>query len=321
LACLAGYAQLLACGGSETGPPPAPPKLADAVNTAAQLRSLRAPAGTNLFESFALFSMLFSVAGNSPYLPILAPAALGKTFVWDTTSQRYVASSDPGAPVNGVRFVLYDPAANGPTIEPARPFAALGYVDLTDRSVPGTTVLAVSLVGTQGLTPVTYAGYTVSGEPGATVSRGSIAGYVTDGATRLELLSTRRATCCGDTTHTTANVAAQGVHLDETSASSWSATTDVTAADFVLTSEGETVRANGAVTIESLYPSGSIAVTVNGRAFATITVGRSGLSYAGAPGVVLDAADQAALLELYFSRDALRSTAVVLLFAASALRL
>jgi len=67
--------------------------------------------------------------------------------------------------------------------------------------------------------------------------------------------------------------------------------------DVSLTSGGETVRAKGTFVVDTLAQTagGSFAVTVNGRSFATITLGLHGDSYTAAPGVTLDAADDEAL--------------------------
>jgi len=53
-------------------------------------------------------------------------------------------------------------------------------------------------------------------------------------------------------------------------------------------------------------------VTVDGRPFATITVKNAGLGFTGARGVVLTAADQAALRALFTASIDLFATVVVL---------
>src|SRR6184192_194917 len=157
---------LQACGGGGTGPTPA--KLANPANTAAQLQSLSAPTATGTFQSFAVLIAHFVAAGSRGLVtaasPVAAPgralawgataagalreafasqpiaaaifpdSARGKTFVWDTTSDRYVTSTAAGAPANGVRFLLY--AVQPFAIVPARPLSMIGYVDLTDQTTP-----------------------------------------------------------------------------------------------------------------------------------------------------------------------------------------
>src|SRR3989442_11906801 len=131
-------------------------------------------------------------------------------------------------------------------------------------------------------------------------ARGCRSGFVSDGVTRLDLTSALTATLTALTAQTTVDVAAQGVHISETASVSGTASVAVTT-DFSLTSGGETVRSNGTVMADTATRTvgGNIAVTVNGQAFATITVGPTGPSYAGASGVQLTAADQTALRSLF----------------------
>jgi len=320
---------LQACGGGGTGPAPA--KLANPANTAAQLQSVSAPTATGTFQSFAVLLPQFAAAGSAslaigaPVVVAPGPAlawsaaataalrealagqpieaaifpdtARGKTFLWDTISNRYVVSTAAGAPANGVRFRLY--AIQPFTTVPTRPLSMIGYVDLTDQSSPSAAVLGVAIVGTTGPTPATYASYSISRPVGQSAGV-SLAGFVSDGVTRLDLTSALTATLTALTAQTTVDVAAQGVHISETASVSGTASVAVTT-DFSLTSGGETVRSNGTVTADTATRTvgGNIAVTVNGQAFATITVGPTGPSYAGASGVQLTAADQTALRSLF----------------------
>src|SRR5205823_2983244 len=91
-------------------------------------------------------------------------------------------------------------------------------------------------------------------------------------------------------------IAAQDAHLVEDVSLAGTATIDLSF-DVSLTSGGETVRAKGTFVVDTLAQTagGSFAVTVNGRSFATITLGLHGDSYTAAPGVTLDAADDEAL--------------------------
>ncbi len=342
---------LQACGGGGTGPAPA--KLANPANTAAQLQSISGPTATGTFQSFAVLLPQFAAAGfaslaiGAPLVfapgPALAwsaaatgplrealasqpieaaifpDAARGKTFAWDTTSGRYVASTAAGAPANGVRFLLYaiQPFATVPT----RPLSMIGYVDLTDQSTPSAGVLGIAIVGTTGPTPVTYASYTISRLVGQSAGA-SLAGFVSDGVTRLDLTSALTATLTALSVQTTVDVAAQGVHISETASVSGTASVAITT-DFSLTSGGETVRANGTVTADTTTRTvgGSIAVTVNGQAFATITVGPAGPSYSGASGVQLTPADEMALRSLFSASINLFATVFLLMEPALLLNL
>lgn len=105
----------------------------------------------------------------------LLPAdLLGTTFEWDVTEGAYVVTARPGAPANGVRFILYDRTTEPPTEN--------GYVDLTDDSDPSADRLGVHLVKS-GITRLDYDIEVVQTTSGGTVG---VAGYLTDGTDRLD---------------------------------------------------------------------------------------------------------------------------------------
>src|SRR5690349_10935819 len=215
---------LAACAGSPTAPAPArlaQPGLAHPAATFNQLQAINAVTSTTIFESFSVLAPYFAAPGTTAarslalatlprelaarYAPWhtqsvrrspsprqwrggqgvrttrggqrVGTAALGSTFVWDPNTNAYVASPDSGAPANGERFTLY--AISQRTGLPSVPLTSIGYVDLTDASAGAT---AVTLVGTPaGGAAATYASYNV------TADGASLAGYVTDGTTRLDM--------------------------------------------------------------------------------------------------------------------------------------
>lgn len=59
-------------------------------------------------------------------------SALGKTFVWNATTDQYEVSARTGAPSNGVRFVLY--TYDFETFSFAEPLVEVGYVELSRTS-------------------------------------------------------------------------------------------------------------------------------------------------------------------------------------------
>ena len=344
---------LAGCGKDATAP--APPHLSDATTTAAQLNAIAAPTNTGVLLSLEFASLSFAPAATGPAgisplraavpfprlrggrgglamltvpralvgrpsgAAIFPDSVLGKTFVWDTAAHRYAASSTTGAPANGVRFVLYvlDPT----TFLPAIPLTVDGDVDLTDQSTPSASVLGVTVLGPPGPAPVTYAAYTIS-VPSGLPSNMALAGFLTDGTTRLDLTATLNAGVSSFTAQTTVDVAALAVHMTETASVSGTASV-VIATDLTVMSGGQTVRANGSVTIDSATASlsGGDSVTVDGRAFATITVQNTGLGYVGAPGVTLTAADKAALLGLFETSVDVFAMDAVLSLPAQTLRL
>lgn len=69
----------------------------------------------------------------------LPQAALGKTFVYDTLEERYVVSERTGAPANGVRFILYAVDTAADVIQ--LPLVETGYADLT-RTITNQSIVA-----------------------------------------------------------------------------------------------------------------------------------------------------------------------------------
>jgi len=118
---------------------------------------------------------------NAQLVPIIRSSVLGKTFVYDSATKRYVV--DPartGAPANGVRFILYqiDPATKEP-----KPGVETGYADLIDEEASSTTSLGLRLrVVSQGTTYLEYA-FEVSGQVVSPTL--AVNGYLTDGTDRL----------------------------------------------------------------------------------------------------------------------------------------
>lgn len=85
---------------------------------------------------------------------VISPTHLGKTFVYDATTDRYVI--DPkrtGAPANGTRFITYEVGESG------RPLAGreIGYADLRDEGASsGESVVLRLTVVERGTTVIDY---------------------------------------------------------------------------------------------------------------------------------------------------------------------
>ena len=229
------------------------------------------------------------------------PGAGGKTFVWDPDTSGYVVSADSGAPANGKRFMLY--AISERSGLPSVPLVTTGYVDLTDQSVGDSSVRGVTLVGTPAdSSPTTYASYTIGG-PGAGPAT-SLAGFVTDGTTRLDIRADFTTTADGIGVSTTIDVPGQDLHVSESVTVSGGSAGGDTArinTDLTLVSGGETVRARGDVTVDTTthIGSGDMTVSVNDCAFATITLGGPDLVFTAAPGVALSTGDETTLRALF----------------------
>lgn len=123
-----------------------------------------------------------AASGFSPESPaVIFPAdVLGKTFTYNTTTQQYQLSSEPGAPSTGVRFRLY--AVNTGTGQVTVPLQDIGYLELTDTSSPSRVALGIKAV----INNTTLLEY----EASATVTTLSVGfsaqGYVSDGTTQVD---------------------------------------------------------------------------------------------------------------------------------------
>lgn len=116
-------------------------------------------------------------AGHSA---IIIPEELrGTTFEWDVDTDSYEESLDPGAPEDGVRFILYQPDPN--TGLPDEPLQEIGEVDVIDGST-GTTDAARIIVRDGNTTFIDYAVTITEVTGGGTVT---VDGFITDGDERL----------------------------------------------------------------------------------------------------------------------------------------
>lgn len=81
-------------------------------------------------------------------------AVIGKTLVWNLTTEQYELSTLTGAPANGVRFRLYqiDPLSG----LPASPLVYVGYADLSREGTATSPVARLSVSTTGGIKLLEY---------------------------------------------------------------------------------------------------------------------------------------------------------------------
>ncbi len=132
------------------------------------------------FDAQVMVNPSFSMAVE----PIFPVNLLGVTFEWDETLGRYAVSERPGAPSNGVRFILYavDPFAGSPVL----PLSEVGFLDLTDESTAAQTRLGV-YAETGSVARLDYtvtASYAILGQTIRATAEGS--GFISDGSRRLD---------------------------------------------------------------------------------------------------------------------------------------
>ncbi|HEY7636144.1 MAG TPA: hypothetical protein VH763_11395 [Gemmatimonadales bacterium] len=147
-----------------------------AVASSAQL-ALSRPARTERYTR-AVTSLFRSSPGIQAMVVAIPTSVAGKTFIYDTASDTYIASDLTGAPSNGVRFMLY--AVNPLTLRPAEPLNEVGYVDIVDESGSTTSAFHVTVVS-DGLT---YLDYNASASGTASGGVVTVSGFASDGSTR-----------------------------------------------------------------------------------------------------------------------------------------
>jgi len=138
----------------------------------------------------------FSMSASA-VAPVFPPELLGVTFEWNFTEGNYAPTARAGAPVDGIRFILY--AIDPVTRVPVEPPVETGFLDLTDEGVGD--VLRVGLYAESGGTALvdyfielTYA--LVGQDIDVTASA---EGFISDGQNQLDFALSQGATLLGAT--------------------------------------------------------------------------------------------------------------------------
>jgi hypothetical protein len=222
----------------------------------------------------------------------------GKTFVWDESTDTYVASDLSGAPSNGVRFLLY--AVDPVLYRPVEPVVETGYVDVIDQSTSTLPNVRIMVVQAN----VTYLDYQVVAS--ATTSSGivTISGFAFNGTIRANF------TLKNTVTETSGGmVLSLDYQLDVPSRNlsvDWTATfanispTEVAVTlDLVVSGPNGDVRLVGSSGVDG----GTYTVKVNGNTFATITLSGSTLVITGASGDPLTPDEEQAVETVFDSYE------------------
>ena len=223
-------------------------------------------------------------------------AVAGKTFVWDESTDTYVASDLSGAPSNGVRFLLY--AVDPVLYRPVEPVVETGYVDVIDQSTATVVNVRVKVVEND----VTYLDYSVVAS--ATTSGGvvTIDGFAFNGVTRANFTLRNSVTDNGGgvvlSLDYELDVPSRNLSID------WTATladiSETVTLDLTVSGPNGNVRLVGT----SGADGGTFTVKVNGDTFATITVTPSSLVITGATGDPLTPDEEQALETVFDSYEA-----------------
>jgi hypothetical protein len=245
----------------------------------------------------------------------------GKTFEWDTLpghERHYVVTDRPGAPADGVRFILY--AVNPLTHRPAEPLVEVGYVDLHDLSVDNTRSLRIVVAGVDG-TPV-YVDYTVAGTITPGQFTASANGFISNGESgdASKLLTFDLAATLTETSFTfTASLSLDhpATTITETTSATKSLGTVTLTIDLTLVDPSQKVQLTGTATVvDQEQPPADNAgtaghddddgvvtvdfeVRVNDQLFATIKGTAPDIKILGADGQPLSEEELHALRELF----------------------
>jgi hypothetical protein len=214
----------------------------------------------------------------------------GKTFVWDESTDTYVASDLSGAPSNGVRFLLY--AVDPVLYRPVEPVVETGYVDVIDQSTSALANVRVKVVQAN----VTYLDYQVVAS--ATTSSGlvTIDGFAFNGTTRANFTLKNSVSESGGGV-----VLSLDYELDVPSRDlsvDWTATfANISETDVAVTLDLVVSGPNGNVRLVGTYgvDGGAFTVKVNGETFATISLSGGTEVITGANGDPLTPDDEQAI--------------------------
>jgi hypothetical protein len=254
--------------------------------------SVRAAAARSAQRLTAMLQRGSGAAMQAGRVAASVPAEVaGKTFVFDMSTSSYVMSDLTGAPVNGVRFILY--AVDPVSYAPIEPLVETGHVDLIDLS--GGTTQAARVLVVSGNT--TYVDYTVTATSGTSSGRVTVVGMVTDGTTQANITLRSTITFTAGLTLTySLDLPQRDVSID-LSVSSNDVSQENSPINVSLTMRGP----NGTVSMSGQFndTSGTFNVRINGDAFATITTTGSSVTITRVDGTPL-AEDEGATLEGVF---------------------
>ncbi len=271
------------------------------------------------FRAFEEGGASLSVGGSALAGGLIPDELKGKTFEWDVAVGHYVVTDRPGAPPDGVRFILY--AINPITRRPAEPLVEVGYVDLIDLSTETTRSLRIFVAGVDGI-PV-YVDYTVAGTVTTDQFTVSAVGFISNGETgdaskKLDFNLSAALTRSSFTFTASLTLDHPPVTITETTTATKSETGVVLTIDFTLDDGTQEVRLEGSVTVvdddrqadghrdggpgrhdDDGVVTADLTVYVNGAVFATITGTSPNIEILNAAGQPLSEEERHALRELF----------------------
>lgn len=279
------------------------PGMAGVGALAKAMRPLRSKADASrpaMLSRAAALRRAFAASGASR-VPVIPDYALGVTYEWDETNDRYADLGRSGAPANGVRVILYavDPLDG----LPVEPVTEVGHIDIIDQGSGATASLRVTVVGDDD---VTYADYDLTATSDASGGTASASGYVGNGSRRIDFDLDASASEAAGTVRFDVDVEVDDpdVGFDLSFAFDFSDLDAITnTVSFSFRRGGETVSVSGVTTHRydgvNLTTDVDYTVRVNGAVYATITGSLGDLTIAGADGEALTPEELAALGRLF----------------------
>jgi len=289
---------LTGCGGDTTGPTTTG---FDAERVGTQLERVERVIVAPEWESFRAvaeranvgpFASAVPSTETGLYLiPLISPGGRGTTFVYDTLVSGYVPRfSRPGAPANGVRFILYavNPFTGGPEVS-----AEIGHADLFDLgSVNGPEVELQFIVVSERDIFLDYSVTAVGDQTGGSVS---IDGFAGRSADRFAFSVEAQSTSADATTATgvrfTIDVPERGFDVRADIASLDTEEGETGSVDIRVRHRGNTIR----IQMDGGAGSAEASFLVNGELFATVTEAGGGPVVRGGNGEPLSAEELQAL--------------------------
>lgn len=217
---------------------------------------------------------------------VLIPESFrGRTYEHDPLEGYFHNPEREGAPENGIRFILYE--VNPITGEPGQ--TEIGFVDVTDEGTETAAIARLRVVSEE----IEYVNYTVTATGVLNSVSFNIAGYVTDGVTRvdIDLTNSVDATFAGARLEVDyiIEVVARDFRIDANVVIEIDGETEQ--ADLTLDASfhqgNNTVMVDGTIDLDAR--SGTIEMAVNGDPFATITLTPSTITVVGPDGEALSA--------------------------------
>jgi len=219
------------------------------------------------------------LAASAGLPPVFPPEVLGLTFEWDPDSLHYASTNRSGAPLNGIRFILYE--TDSLTSYPDTG-AEVGSLDIIDHAPASGAQLRFLMRGLND--SPTYLDYTLTFTGGPSAISVGANGFVSNGAAgglerRFTFTAALTATATAGGSDETVdfsydyNVRNIAVDLHVATSEDTLADTSVLALDYRFTRTNESIRLLGADTLTSggTVDNGQFVVTVNGHLYATLT--------------------------------------------------